>query len=214
MSAPIGISRDIFINHPYGDFYEPLRIALLFTIQACGYWPRSAQERLNGLELRLEKIEYLVKNCRLSAHDVGTYPEWTHPHYNMGFELGLCFSWHRSQFSQNQEVSASCLVLLNELDQQRYFSDLAGIDVSVHGRDPLQMIEGVRSWLWRSDRPVPGVAYLKRLFREFEKELPAQLNELGHEKTSQPVFRELTGLIGSWLIIKKRELAGKKAESA
>jgi hypothetical protein len=73
-SAATGASpdfdRSVFVNCPFDAEYQSLLRPLLFTIAFFGFKPRIALERLDSLESRLEKICGLIRESKLSIHDL------------------------------------------------------------------------------------------------------------------------------------------------
>ena len=63
-------SPQVFINCLFDDPYWPLMKAMMFAVQACGFWPRCSRESDDAGEVRLEKIIRLIRECRLGIHDL------------------------------------------------------------------------------------------------------------------------------------------------
>jgi len=61
---------NVFVNCPFDDEYRPLLRAIVFTVLACGFTPRSALEERDAGVIRLEKIKRLITESRLSIHDI------------------------------------------------------------------------------------------------------------------------------------------------
>ncbi len=207
--------EDIFINHPYDPFYRELKLSMVFAIHACGFRARSAEERINGLTTRVERIEGLTRQCRLSIHDLGRYAAWERPHYNMAFEFGICFGYHRSAvLLPDQRLPVpSTLVLVNTRKEIAYFSDIAGIDPEFHESDPLKIILHIRTWLQGVRGSLPGIHSLQQLYQEFLDVLPGLIEALGHRRFADLAFPELGGLIANWLILRRAEQLGRRTLS-
>ncbi|KLN59193.1 hypothetical protein WH96_18800 [Kiloniella spongiae] len=140
--------RNVFINCPFDEDYEPILQAMLFCILYLGYNPRIATERNDSGENRLEKIRSLIEESKFSIHDLSrcqaskkgeTY------RLNMPFELGIdygCRQYH------NGCRDKKFLVL--EEKQYRYqasISDISGCDIQTHANDYEKAIRKVRNWL-------------------------------------------------------------------
>jgi hypothetical protein len=68
-----GIDRDltsVFINCPFTPDFRDLREAMIFTVLACYFRPRSALEAGNSGDIRLDKIVRLIKESEYSLHDL------------------------------------------------------------------------------------------------------------------------------------------------
>ncbi|MBL8296480.1 MAG: hypothetical protein JNN08_31840 [Bryobacterales bacterium] len=188
---------------------------MVFAVHACGFRARSAEERINGLSTRVEKIESLIRTSGLSIHDVGTYDAWDRPHYNMAFEFGICFGYHRSAaLSPGLRLPVpSTLVLVNTPKEIAYFSDIAGIDVECHASNPMEVIRHIRTWLWGARNSLPGVHFLQQLYREFREVMPGLIEALGHKNVAELAFPELAGLMANWLILRREEQLGRRTMS-
>lgn len=127
MASP-EFDKNVFINCPLDEEYEPLLQAILFCLIRFGFKPRIATERKDSAETRLEKIKELIRESRYSIHDLSrcqSSGQGEHHRMNMPFELGLdfgCRSFGGSPFDQKK-------ILVLEEQQYRYqiaLSDLAG----------------------------------------------------------------------------------------
>lgn len=77
---------------PLDDDYAPIFQALIFTIYACGFRPRSAREVDDGGQTRIEKLFRIIEQCRYGIHDLSrTELDELHqlPRFNMPLELGM-----------------------------------------------------------------------------------------------------------------------------
>lgn len=91
--SPAPFADCVFVNCPFDDEFLPLLHALLFTIHDCGFFARIAVEKTEANEIRLSKIVRLIKESRLSIHDISRLPEKKGelPRFNMAFECGLAY---------------------------------------------------------------------------------------------------------------------------
>ena len=90
---------DVFINCPFDPEYAPIFNALVFTIYACGFRPRSAKELDDGGQTRIEKLFNLIEECRFGIHDLSrTELDAVNqlPRFNMPLELGMFLGAKRS----------------------------------------------------------------------------------------------------------------------
>lgn len=141
--------RNVFVNCPFDRDYEPILKAMLFCLVRHGLRPRIATERSNAAETRIDKIAELIRDSRLSIHDLSRCQAkkgGEHYRMNMPFVLGMDFACRR--YGGAPQNTKQILVL----EEQRYryqaaLSDLAGIDIEPHeGRHDLA-VRRVRSWL-------------------------------------------------------------------
>jgi len=59
--------NNIFVNCPFDSEYRPLFEAITFSVYELGYYPRCALEVDDSSQVRIQKINDIIKACRLSA---------------------------------------------------------------------------------------------------------------------------------------------------
>lgn len=116
--------KDVFINAPFDDRYEPLFVALVGMLVFLGQKPRCVLEIREQGDGRLARILDLIRSCRISVHDLSRVG--TPVRFNMPFELGI----------------ACALKLLHPLDYEVFVLDATPyrLDKTLSdykGRDPL-----------------------------------------------------------------------------
>jgi hypothetical protein len=79
--------KDVFINAPFDDRYEPLFVALVGMLVFLGQKPRCVLEIREQGDGRLARILDLIRACRISVHDLSRVS--TPVRFNMPFELGI-----------------------------------------------------------------------------------------------------------------------------
>lgn len=171
--------RRVFINCPFDNDYLPLLQAVAFAVIDCGFSPRLALQEVNG-RLRLEKMIALMRDSRLSIHDISRLP--VHPgelpRFNMPFECGVFVGLKESGAKRHRDKQF--LVLDDAAHQhQRTMSDVAGLDPKVHGKDPRKAIDAVRHFLaselrrqTEQQESAPGGASIWQRYQRFLGELP------------------------------------------
>jgi hypothetical protein len=143
-------NSSVFINCPFDERYRILLKPLLFTIQFCHLIPRIASERLDSSEVRIEKIQAIIEECKYSIHDLSRIRSSAPGEYyrlNIGFEIGVdlgCKLYH-----PDPKYKAKQLLILEaeKFSYQKAISDLSGSDVRCHHENPELLIEEVRAWL-------------------------------------------------------------------
>jgi hypothetical protein len=163
-SAAVSYDRRVFINCPFDNDYLPLLRAVAFAVIDCGFSPRLALQEVNG-RLRLEKMIAMMRDSRLSIHD-------------MPFECGVFVGLKESGAKRHRDKQF--LVLDDAAHQhQRTMSDVAGLDPKVHGKDPRKAIDAVRHFLaselrrqTEQQESAPGGASIWRRYQRFLGELP------------------------------------------
>lgn len=145
----MAFETNVFINCPFDENYFPLLRPLLFTVIYLRLKPRIALEAIDSGELRLTKIVELIRNSRLSIHDLSRSEAAAAGELfrlNMPFELGIDFGCRL--FGKPSQRTKRTLVL--EAKPHRYkaaISDLAGADIACHDDEPYKVIGVVRGWL-------------------------------------------------------------------
>ncbi len=126
----------VFINCPFTEDYASLFEAMVFTVLACGFRPRSALEKGDSGEVRMDKITRLIKASPYSIHDLSAVELDVAnqlPRFNMPFELGLTLG---IRAAGGEHAGHMVLVLeRREYTSQKCLSDIAGQDLQAHGGD-------------------------------------------------------------------------------
>lgn len=201
-TAPAAYHDCVFINCPFSDDYRGLFQAVVFTVADCGFVPRSALEKSDSSETRIEKLYRIIGECRYGIHDLSaTELDAVNglPRFNMPFELGIFLG--ARQFGAREQRHKSCLVLDRERYRyQRFCSDLSGHDPKAHGGAPDGIVRCVRDWL-RGERPDvrrPSGQRIWRRFERFQADLPVLADSLDLE-ADELEFNDLRTVIEDWL---------------
>ena len=150
-----GYEDNVFINCPFDAAYRPLFQALVFAVHDCGMVARSALEVDDGAEVRIEKIQRIIQECRHSIHDISrTEPDADSglPRMNMPFELGLFLGAKR--YGSGPQKKKTCIIFdRDRYRYQKFLSDIAGQDIRSHGNDSAELVRVVRNALARRGLP-------------------------------------------------------------
>jgi len=79
--------KNVFLNVPYDQSYEPLFVTAVATLVGLGLKPRTVLELADTGQGRLRRIQDHLEACRASVHDLSRVG--TPVRFNMPFELGL-----------------------------------------------------------------------------------------------------------------------------
>jgi hypothetical protein len=141
--------KSVFINCPFDGAFEPLFHAIVLTVAAKGFIPRSARETEGQAEPRISRIARGILEAKYSIHDLSRYQgEGTdnRARFNMPLELGIALG---IQYLGDVEQRASgnkhnwvALVPANSLDR-KFISDLGGYDHRTHDEQPMTVIKAV-----------------------------------------------------------------------
>lgn len=116
---PPDFSKNVFINCPFDDKYLPLFRAVIFTVHDMGFRARCALEASNAGQVRIDKIQDIIAECKYSIHDISrTELDRTSrlPRFNMPFELGLDLGCKRFGKDHQQEK----VILIMDVGRFRY----------------------------------------------------------------------------------------------
>lgn len=195
-------ASDVFINCPFDDGYAPTFRALVFTIYACGFRPRSARELDDGAQTRIEKLFGLIEDCRYGVHDLSrTELDAANqlPRFNMPLELGI-FMGAKRFGSPGQKAKRVLILDTEQYRYQRFISDLAGMDIHEHGGDPTRALRETRDWLANvSRRVLPSADRVARLHEMFLADLPALATALEFNPIRIP-YVDYERIVVEWLL--------------
>lgn len=145
--------RNVFVNCPFDEDFEPILQAMLFSIVFLGFSPRLATERNDSGENRLEKIRGLIEGSMYSIHDLSRCQakrKGEHFRLNMPFELGIDFGC-RQYFGNGRERKKFLILEARRYRFQAAISDISGCDICAYGDDvqlaPQNAVKHVRNWL-------------------------------------------------------------------
>ena len=198
-----GYAQNVFINCPFDSAYRPLFEAITFATYDCGFHPRSALEANDSSEVRIVKITDLIRESRLAVHDISRtqLDRGTRlPRFNMPLELGMYLG--AKFFGTGDQGEKAAIVLdVHRYRYQKFISDIAGQDIRAHGGSTDEAIREVRDFLSthvKSGVFLPGGDAIVERYGRFRRDLPRMCGEM-HLDSSALNFRDLTGLIVTWL---------------
>lgn len=202
MTATVVSSESVFINCPFDDDYLPLFDAMLFAILACGFHPRCALEHSDGAEVRIDKLYSLVRECRLSIHDLSRVQLSAAsqlPRFNMPLELGIWLGAKRFGTGQGKKV---CLIFDTEkFRYQRFVSDISGQDPTPHADEPLQVVRAIRDWLQtvQPNARLPGGDEYAARYEKF-RAVRDKLAAAAMLSVSKLTYLDRLHLVQDWLV--------------
>jgi len=176
---PSDFAKNVFINCPFDDKYQPLFRAIIFIVHDMRFRARCALEASNAGQVRIDKIQDIIADCKYSIHDISrTLLDREHrlPRFNMPLELGLDLGCKR--FGKEHQQEKVILVMdVERFRYQKFISDIAGQDIYAHSGKQAQVIDVVREWLRPELDPrtaiIPGGERVSHRFRAFKKDLPS-----------------------------------------
>ena len=195
---------NVFINCPFDNDYLILRNALLFAIFDCGFIPRCTLEEDDSGNVRFNKIQKIISECRFGVHEISRTEldqETQTPRFNMPFELGVFLG--AKLFGNRQQKGKVCLVLdREEYRYQTFISDIAGHDIRSHENKPEIVIRHIRNWLNNASgrKTIPGGQEIIRRWQRFEADLPAMCKQSAIE-VDELTYNDQTNFISEWLSV-------------
>jgi hypothetical protein len=201
---PANYTKNVFINCPFDDEYQPLFYAIVFAVNDIGFRPKSAKDQSNAGEIRFSKILDLIEECKYSIHDISRTEidvATGLPRFNMPLELGLDLGCKRYGKPYHQEK----VLLVLDVEQFRYrdfISDIAGQDIKPHGAEQAEVINVVRNWLRLELDPrlviTPGGAVIYDRFIRFLATLPTIATKLSWDINDLP-FSDFCWAVADWI---------------
>jgi hypothetical protein len=198
--------RCVFVNAPFDQNYLPLLHAILFAIHDCGFIARIAVEDTGSNETRLDKIARIIRESRLSIHDLSrveisvTSPL---PRFNMPFECGLALGAIRFGTKPDRDF----LLMAAEPYQDKItLSDMAGQDSKSHKNDPKAAVSATRAFLSAKADPgerTRGADAIWKGFEAFCADLPRLAENLEvtvEEIQSFDYLRDWIQAMALWLL--------------
>lgn len=193
---------DVFINCPFDDEFAATFRALIFTIMACSFRPRSARELDDGGQTRIDKIYALIAECRFGIHDLSRTeldPINHLPRFNMPLELGL-FLGAKRYGNRTQKTKRALILDVEQHRYQRFISDLAGMDIHGHDGSPMRALRETRNWLANvSRRELPSADRVQRIYEAFLASLPEIANALEFDPDRIP-YVDFERIVAKWLV--------------
>jgi len=192
----------VFVNCPFDDDYAEVRNAIVFAIYDCGFIPRCALEEDNAGNVRFEKIQNIISECKFGVHDISRTELDQHnelPRFNMPLELGVFLG--AKKFGARNQKGKNCLIL--DRDQYRYqqfISDIAGQDIRSHNGQPEAAITMIRTWLNSASgrRTIPGGRAITRRYESFLRDLP-QICANAHLDEDEVTYNDFSVFASDWL---------------
>jgi len=201
---PASFDKNVFVNCPFDEQFQPLFRAIVFTVHDMGFRARCALEASNAGNVRIDKIQNIISQCKYSIHDLSRTQldrRYRLPRFNMPLELGLDLGCKRFGKAHEQEK----VVLVLDVEQyryQRFISDIAGQDVYAHGGTQRAVITEVREWLRPELDPrsvnIPSSPEVISRFRSFKRNLPEICNNL-HLDFNDLRFLDYGHAVATWI---------------
>lgn len=177
--------QSVFLNVPFDKGFERLFVSLVAAIVAIGRIPRCVLEIPERGQGRLNRIQRLIQECRVSIHDLSRVR--TPVRFNMPFELGL--ACNLAMMGSNHDF-----IILEKKPYRldKTLSDLKGCDPFIHSNSPKGIINCVLDSL-SSPSGDPEITQVYRLDKDLWK-VAKELKKDSNQNTlfARIVFHKLT----------------------
>jgi hypothetical protein len=168
-------------DRPQPNFRD-LLLAMVFSVAAHGFVPRSARETEGTAEPRISRILQTLADSKYSIHDLSRFSGEGADNiarFNMPLELGMAAALRFERVGSTRPHN--WLVLVPEGHAyQRFISDLAGFDPGKHSQSPASVIREVSAWLRLQENvidPAPSALQIHSAFDKF-------CNQVGNLRTA------------------------------
>jgi len=137
--------KSVFINCPFDADFRELLLAVVFSVAAHGFVPRSARETEGTAEPRISSILQTVAGSKYSIPDLSRFsgegPD-NIARFNMPLELGMAAALRFERTGSSRPHNL--LVLVPEgYVHDKFISDLAGFDPGKHTQSSSLVIREV-----------------------------------------------------------------------
>lgn len=143
-------AEGVFINCPFDDAHRPVHHAIIASVVACGFEPRSALETVSPAVPRMQRIVKSLTESRYSVHDLtrvyGDPGQSNLARFNMPFEFGMAFLHGESTVGVGKKHDWLGLVPAAHRHAE-FLSDLAGYDLQDYDGTPAGVLPPMMAWL-------------------------------------------------------------------
>jgi len=198
-------ANSVFINCPYDGAFQSTFDTIVFTVLACGLYPRCAIESRATSVSRMDRIAQALRTSRYSVHDLSRCKgerDTNLARMNMPLELGMALE-------QNFVAHHEWTVLAPRKHRyDQFISDLAGFDLPTYDERPESVISPLLAWFGSMPEldvnPDLHPASVALVLPEFRKELDSLRDTAGWE--SNLPWQRIVAL--GWRIVHSRGLLG------
>lgn len=198
---------NVFINCPFDKTYNAIFEAIVFAIHDCGFIARCAREEQDSGDIRFDKLIRIIDDCKYGVHDISKADldaSTLLARFNMPLELGLFMGCQRYVEKDHYNKNKRTLVMDKEAYRyQKFISDLAGTDISIHEDSPEKAINIVRKFLYNNAprNSIASGAYISERYKNFNAHLPDYCEKLKWDRDDL-TFLEYVSCVAEWIRLK------------
>jgi hypothetical protein len=185
--------KSVFINCPFDSSYRELMLAIVFSVSAHRFVPRSARATEGDAEPRFSRVLNAIATSKYSIHDLSRSSgegDENLARFNMPLELGMAAAFRYERKGSKRPHQWLALVP-DGYAYQRFVSDLAGFDLARHDNSVGSVIREVSAWLRILDDalgPMPSALRIFESFDAFRNELAGLRAEALHKDTWRDIL--------------------------
>jgi hypothetical protein len=204
MKQHVDYDRNVFINCPFDEEFEPLFNSILFTVHKCGFILRCSREYEDSSTIRIKNILRLIGESKYSIHDLSrvSLDEIADlPRFNMPLELGICMG--AIEFGSKKQRGNEYLIIESDKFRfKQFISDISGQDIRDHKNSVEGVIKIVRNWLSnKTSEKIPSASLIHCNYLSFVEDLPLLCQENSWIE-KELTFDEYSTLVTSWLSLR------------
>ncbi|MFM6993613.1 MAG: hypothetical protein ACKOWO_00695 [Sediminibacterium sp.] len=204
MKQHVDYDRNVFINCPFDEEFEPLFNSILFTVHKCGFILRCSREYEDSSTIRIKNILRLIGESKYSIHDLSrvSLDEIADlPRFNMPLELGICMG--AIEFGSKKQRGNEYLIIESDKFRfKQFISDISGQDIRDHKNSVEGVIKIVRNWLSnKTSEKIPSASLIHCNYLSFVEDLPLLCQENSWIE-KELTFDEYSTLATSWLSLR------------
>lgn len=175
--------------------------AIVFAVVDCKFTPRCALEEIGSGDVRIEKIQRIIAECKFGIHDLSNMSldaVTGLPRFNMPLELGIFIGAKR--YGDDEQKRKQLIVMDQAPFRYRSaMSDISGQDVQCHNGDIEDAIRRVRDWLRSVSkrRSLVGGNHMVDRYNRYMADYPEICAILGYDEVGLP-FNDLWETMTEW----------------
>ena len=158
-----GFEKSVFINCPLDEEYRPIFQAVFFCVIYLGFCPRVSTETISSFDVRIRKIQDLIRDSKYSIHDLSRCKshKGEYSRLNMPLELGLDYGC-KCYFGNDRAEKKGLVFEEEPHSYDKSISDFSGFDIQAHNGEAREALKRVRHWL--SDETLGKTAGPERIW--------------------------------------------------
>lgn len=194
-------NKNVFINCPFNEGYDPIFYAIVFAVADCGFTPRCALEMGDSGHNRFDNIKRLIEESKFGVHDISRTELDNNdlPRFNMPLELGVFIGARK--FGSSLHKQKKILILdTHKYRYQKFMSDIAGQDIRSHANQASQAITCIRDFLndFAGQKTIPGGKNVNNRYEQFQQALPGLCHKVKMQ-VEEKTYNDYCRFVFEWM---------------